>query len=563
MKKTRLAVLLSCSLMTIAAQSAQYRVVELPTATIGQSAFPSDINNSGKVSVNVQNTYSPQIDVSLINFESQSLIDNLTDIEAAKAGDLNDADYILLYAYITANRENQFFQQIAQRKSFISTEDEATLLPGFDLETISNNSYDGSTTTIVRGLNDVGYAIGTSQGGFYKLNYTFDDETEATYVLNDFYRRAFAQINGNVVELLPPDVTVGGLSDAYAINSNNQIVGTGTTAVGSETFQTSVDNCLDETLSGDPLVKLRGDIPVESCLRSLSIALSSSPASYVQRRGLIWQLDDQGNILSTKQLGMLLTPEEDDTRIFSSNAVAINDNGIAVGDSPVLYKETTALTVGAAIYVGDSISTINKNDDNLSSTATDINDNDIVVGYVQKRVNGIVRKKMFVHDIHTDTTTYPTDFFLGSSSVPNSINNNGLVVGYGEVEASIGNRRNEAFLYDHANNTFTDIGNLIACDSPYVIQTASGINDNNEISATAVKRGKRTNIRGEVLLNSDGVEVETDVVVAVKLVPIEGGSIEQCEIVDDFNRDRQGASFSWLLLFGLFGFGLRRVKFIA
>jgi hypothetical protein len=555
MKKTRLALLLSCSLVTLAAQSAQYRVVELPMSELGQSAFPTDINNSGNISANVQNIYLPVIDVSLINFELEALINSLTDIEAAKAGNLNDADYLLLYSFVTANRENQAFQQIAQRKSFVSSESMASLLPGFDLKTVSNDVYDGSTTTIVRGLNDFGYAVGSGQGGFYKLPYVLEDATERTYVLNNFYRRAFAQVNGSVVALPPPDVTAGGLSDAFDINNNKQIVGNGTTVIVSETFKTSVANCLDDTV--------RTDIPVESCLRTLNIALNNSPGSYAQRRGLIWQLDDQGNLLSTKVLGLLLTPAEDDTRLFSSTAVAINDNGIAVGEAQAetVYRGRNYINGAAAFYVGDQVSSINSDVENFSSTATDINDDDIAVGYVQKQVNGVLRRKMFVHDLNTDTTTYPNDFFLGSSSVPNGINNNGMIVGYGEIEASINNRRNAGFLYNYVNNTFTDIDSLTACDSPYVIQVANAINDNNEIAATAIRKGKITNIKGEVVLNSDGLEVESDVVVAVKLIPIEGGSVEQCDVVDEVNRPRQAAGSSWLLLLALVGFGLRKYKF--
>jgi hypothetical protein len=526
MKKTRLAVLLSCSLITLAAQSAQYRVVELPMSEIGQSAFPTDINNSGNISANVQNIYLPVIDVSLINFELEALVNNLTDIEAAKAGNLNAADYLLLYAFVTANRENQAFQQIAQRKSFVSSESMATLLPGFDLKTVSNDVYDGSVSTIVRGLNDFGYAVGASQGGFYKLPYVLEDATERTYVLNDFYRRAFVQVNGSVVELPPPDTTVGGLSDAFDINSNNQIVGNGTTEIASATFQTSVDNCLDDTV--------RTDIPVESCIRTLNIALNSTPGSYAQRRGLIWQLDDQGNLLSTKELGLLLQPEVDDTRIFSSTAVAINDNGIAVGESSLdtVYRGRNYTNGAAAFFVGDQVSTINSDVDNFTSTAVDINDDDIAVGFVQKQVNGVLRKKMFLHNINTDVTSYHDGFFLGSSTVPSSINNNGMVVGYGEV----------------------------ACDSVYSIQNANGINDNNEIAATALKKGKSTNVRGDVVLDSDGLEVEIDVVVAVKLIPIEGGSVEECNAVDDVNLPRQGAGSSWLLLLAFIGFGFRKYQ---
>jgi len=553
MKRTRLAAILSMSLLSVsAAHAAQYRVVELTVTDKGRSSFPTDINNSGGVAVNVQNLYNPVIDVSLINFELESLINSLTDIEAAKAGNLNDADYSLLYTYITSNRDNQRFQQLAQSNSFVATENASILLHAFDRMNAQTGVYNRSTTTSVRGINDAGYSVGVGQGGFYKLPYTPESGTDVTYVLNDFHSRGFAQVNDKVVELLPPLTIAGGLSDAFDINVNNQVVGFGTTKLMSEAFQTSVDGCADETL--------RGDVPIEVCLRSSNLTLAGSITQIAQRRGLIWQLDDAGNIISTKELGILLSLEEDDTRIFSSRAVAINDNGIAVGESPNLYKETTFLTTAAAIYIDDQVSTINYDADVLSSTATDINNQDLVTGYISKRINGYTRKKFFIHDINTDVTTYPNDFFLGSSSVATSINNNGMVVGYAEIESSITNRRNEGFIYDINAKTFTDLGSLIACDSPYKIQQANGINDNNEIVATAVKKGPAYNIKGEKVLDADGVEIETDIIVAVKLLPIDGGQVDKCDVVDTDNRDRQGASLSWLLLFSLFGFAIRKIR---
>jgi probable HAF family extracellular repeat protein len=576
MKKTRLAALLSISLLSVSAlHAAQYRVVELAVTDKGLSTFPTAINNSGDVSVNVENLYSPIIDVSLINFELESLINVLTDIDAAKAGNLNDFDYLLLYKYITDNKQNPLFQQLANQNSYVANNDTSTLLPVFDLLNTDTGLYNGSTTTNVRAINDAGYTVGVGQGGFYKLPYTLKNkdangdvtEVEVTFVLNDFYTRAFAQLNGNVVELAPTETAAGGLSDAFDINVNNQVVGYGTTDLVSETFQTNVANCIDETLYSDPEnpeappAKKRGDTPVEYCLHSLNITLAGSVGQIAQRRGLIWQLDDQGNIISTKELGILLALEEDDKKIYSSRAVAINDNGIAVGESPALYKETTFPTSAAAIYIGDQVSTINYNDDVLSSTATDINNQDLVVGYITKRINGYGRKKFFIHDINTDTTTYPKDFFLGSSSVPNSINNNGFVVGYAEIESSLSNRRNEGFLYNNNDQSFTDLGSLLACDSPYIIQQANAINDNNEIVATAVKKATKRNIKGEVVLDADGVEVQSDVVLAVKLIPIEGGVVDKCDVVDTDNRDRQGASVSWLMLLSLFGLGARQFRF--
>ena len=552
MKTTRLAAILPLSLLTISlAQGAQYRVVELGTTDIGQSAFASDINDSGQVSVNIQNLYRPPIDVSLINFELESLIDSLTDIEAAKAGNLNDKDYLLLYSYVMNNRENQYFQQIAQANSYIGDEFSLSLSSGFDFFDSATGKYATATNTTLRGLNDMGYAVGVGQGQFYKLPYTFEDESERTFVLNDFYSRAFAQINDHIVALPPPDTTAGGLSDAFDINANNQVVGYGTTEILSENFLTNVENCNDDTE--------RGDLPVESCMRTLSQSLNSNVGSIAQRRGLIWQLDDQGNLISTKQLGILYQLAEDETRALTGTAVAINDNGIAVGESPVKYQDTSFLTTAAAIYIDDQIATINSDSEVISSSATDINNDDIVVGYITKRVNGYTRRKFFVHDLNTDKTMYPNDFFQGSSSVATSINNNGMVVGYAEAEASLGNRRNQGFIYDIQADTFTSLQTMLACDSEYSIQQAQGINDNNEIIATAVRKGKSKNALGEVRLDEDGVEVEADLVVSVKLVPIVGGTADQCDVENPDIRERQGAGMGWLMLLSLFGFVCRKV----
>ena len=84
MNKTRLAAFAFSALAISMANAAQYNVVELEANNKGLNVFPSDINASGEISVNVATPFNPPIDASLLNFESQTLIDGLTDIEAAK-----------------------------------------------------------------------------------------------------------------------------------------------------------------------------------------------------------------------------------------------------------------------------------------------------------------------------------------------------------------------------------------------------------------------------------------------------------------------------------------------
>ena len=111
--------------------------------------------------------------------------------------------------------------------------------------------------------------------------------------------------------------------------------------------------------------------------------------------------------------------------------------------------------------------------------------------------------------------TFPNDFFLGSSSNALDINNNGMVVGYGEVDASLTGRRNEGFLYDIAAEQFYGIRELISCDSPYTIFQANSINDKNEIAATARYPGSARHSMDKVILDSASPAISASLSTAV------------------------------------------------
>lgn len=551
MKKTRLAPLVSSAFLSIpSAFSAQYQVVEIPAAELGTDSYPSAINDIGEITLNLVSQYNPVIDVTLLDFDSATLIATLTNIENAKSGDFNTTDYALLYAYISANDESQFFQQIASLNSYIATEDTSTLLRGFDTIDPNTDEYRNSATTTVRGINESGYTVGISYDGFYTLTYVNDNIEDVSYVLNDFYARAFAQIDGDVIALPPPEDTVGGYSEAYDINELNQVVGIATTELVSTTLEDSVADCADEDE--------RGDIPEQSCLRSLSISTYASLSTVFQRRGVIWQLDD-GSVSDTNELPMLIEPDDDDTTVYNSTAIAINDFGIAVGTSPAYYNNTDTLTSAAVIYDNDKAYTISEDNDEeydvFASYATDINNNDLVVGYATKSVLGISASKFFVYDYDSGLIDYPDDFFDSASTIPTAINDDNMVVGYTEYEeTSSGVRRVEGFLYDYRNDIFSSLNDLIECNSPYTISQANGINENNEIIATASVSTVDRDITGEVELDEFDAQSYSTHVVAVKLVPISGGSIDNCDVYEE-EYERQGASAYWLLLLGLFGLG--------
>ena len=563
MTKTRLAATLSLALIVApVSQAARYRVVELPVTDEGQSSFPSAIGEDGNITVNVRGAFNVPIDLDLLDFDSDSLINALTDIESARTGNFNSADYEILLALIRSADGTQSSQQIANTVSYLASENETSYIPGFDQLSDQNNEFTFNSSTVVRDINDLGFSVGTGEGYYSKLNYTFEGGQNVNFVLHEFGTRAFVSLGNTVVGLPAPETMAGGVSEAYAINESNQVIGYGSTLIISDTLETSLTDCEDD--------ELRGDVPFESCINSTVSSFTASAASFAQLRGLIWQLDEQGNLLETKELGILFEPDADDIANYSSQALAINDNGIAVGVSNGQYTENdvTVARNFAVIFDQDEIINITPEPDsnvarssNTISSAADINNDNLVVGYQVKSVNGTNRRKFFVYDMLLEEITFPSDFFLGSSSNALDINNNGMVVGYGEVDASITGRRNEGFLYDIAAEQFYGIRELISCDSPYTIVQANSINDQNEIAATARYQGTARDSRGEVLLDSAGVEIQVDLVTAVKLELIPGGEIDNCDpIVDKINRERQGASVVWMLGFGLVLLGWRRFK---
>ncbi|MFT4807047.1 MAG: hypothetical protein ACI9LX_000363 [Paraglaciecola sp.] len=579
MTKTRLYAALSLALLvTPVSQAAKYRVVELPVAGEGRNSFPSAINEDGNITVNVKSPYNIPIDLDLLDFESDALINGLTDVESASNGDFNITDYELLLGLIRSADGTQSAQQIADTVSFLASENDSNYISGFDQLSEQDNQFSLSTTSIARDLNDSGFIVGSGDGFYNKIDYTLASGVDINLVVHEFGTRGFVSFADTVIGLPAPDTTAGGFSDAFGINESNQVAGYGTSLFLSDTLQTAITDCKNDELvdDEDPDTQdfpLRGDIPVESCISNIVDSFTNSPSTFSQLRGLIWQLDGQGNLLNTKVLGLLFEPEAGDEKYYRSQALAINDNGLAVGISnepyirngePVTQNGIPITLSYAVIFDGDEVINITPNPEDITttiSTAQDINNNNLVVGYQIKSVNGTSRTKFFVYDMNLAELTFPDDFFLGSSSVALDINNNGLVVGYGDVDASLTGRRTEGFLYDYAAKQFYAARDLISCDSPYRIVQTNSINDKGEIGATATYQGPAKDSRGELILDSTGSETIIDLVVAVKLEPITGGELENCDApADDVNRDRQGASVSWIFVFGLSILGWRRFK---
>ena len=535
------------------AAAATYEVEEVTSNELAINVFARSIDNEGNALVIAQDIYNLPIDLSLIDFDNATIIANLTDVDAAAAGNPNNADYKYLIGLIRfgSNGNSITSQQFALYQSFVNNGMTDVRVKGFDEITTATNGYTFGSETVANYIFDSNTVVGSGEGLFTKQSYTTAEEVEINYVITDFVRRGFVQLNGNTVALPPSETTLGGFSEAYSINQNLQVVGTSSVRM-TEQLVEAIANCNDD--------EERGDIPLDVCYYNL--VLGGAVTLSMDRRATIWQLDAQGQIISTQTFPLPFTPEavsetNSDTAFYNA-ALAINDQGIAVGETHTYYLDRELKFNSAALFRdGETIEIIDKAD-YFPSTAKDINNNNVIIGTGSTQINGTSRTKFYTYDLDSDELTFPLDFFPGSSSVARDINNNNIVVGEGEVEFdNASTRRKNAFIYDMNTQLFTNLNDLLECNSPYSIVGANAINDNNVILANALVNRQARDAAGELVFFSDGSEVMTDQIITVKLNPIANGAIDDCTTEEDTIPERVGASMSFsfgaLLLITLLG----------
>lgn len=560
MKLTQLAVAVLMASGTMSAVAATYSVTPLPVKSIAKHNYARSIDNSGAMLTATQLEYNPPIDLDRLDDSTFYSTSSLESEEDVKQGIFSDRDYTTIVNYLLGARGSTSVQQLASYRSYITDTTDYDVVAGFDEVTDTFNDYTHSVVTIARDSLNGDYIVGTSEGLYKTLNYTNTNGDELTYTYSDMGQQAFVQVNGVTKRLAPTDTTLNGISEAFAVNQNLQVAGYGTT----EFLQTtSVDGytTVAEKIAVCDDDETRGDIPVEICYRN--IRLQSGLNGYYfqsQMRAHIWQLDANGNVLSTTTYPLVFTPAEDDDLHYFTRAYDINNNGVAVGES--LTGETPLITRPQANAVRESgrVATIFENgetteflprDENLQSAATAINDNNWIAGYVLRAPNQIARQRLFVYNKETGEARYPEGFFLSSGVDANAINNNNIVVGKADVEASTETtRETHAFMYNIDTDEFVDLNDYISCDSDYTLLEALDINDNNEIIANARVHEPATYITGNEIIDAEGQTSMTYDIKAVKLSPITNGSIESCEVVEDQPYERKGASMSvwWLTL---------------
>lgn len=552
MKFTRLASAVLLYTASLPILAASYTATELPTDTLGQNQYAVSIDNTGVMLTAIENIYNAPVDLSTIDFENAFIIAGLTDIEAAMNGQFNLADYTFLIARAIAGSSNfsLFTQQLGRLQAYKTDGSDANFdyINAFDTETDALGGFSRAMETTPRDSTAGTHIVGNTVGPFRTIDYVNLNGENVKYIVSDFDQRAFAQVGENVTPLLAIDTTLGGTSQVNRINANYVAAGSGSVEATSA-LTTGLANCDDD--------EIRGDQPIEACLRSIITVTSNGALTrrsdlWLQRAHL-WSMDVEGTVTDTRTFGTLVTDEELALQ-GSSQALDVNINGVGVGVASVKVADGALQSTAAAMFLpsGEVVQII---DDEalLPNSAISINDVGYVVGLRRQRINNIPRNKMFIYNQNDSSVTFPDDFFDNSSTVPRSINNNNLVVGSADVEATrVTNRKTAAFIYDIEADTFTNLNTLVSCDSPFNFIEAVDINDNNQIIVSALTKKAARNARGELIKDDAGEDVMVDTIVTVKLNPT-GQAPTVCSDDDLGIPDRQGAS-TGIFMFTLLSF---------
>lgn len=539
--------------ISLTAHSDTFAIEELPTAENFRHSFPQAMNEQG-MAVGISR-FPTDLEIDLTQVSATILANaGISDVEQVESLTPGQYEYILNSLAVHQNNNPQqiqlglhkgfYYDGLTQSVDFFGPEQEITA-----------ESY-------LYSINSSNSAVGTTTGPFTPLDYTYTngegEEITSTFYVRDFISRGVWSRDGVTTQVQPPETAeMGGESAIMDVNDNGLAAGYASTAV-SPFAQERLSNCVVD----DPDAVVTR--PIEICAYGVWLELFKQKASniapsyyarseYLARRsiydirGYLWQLDNQGEVISSTELGTLEERREEDDRDFSSYALAVNNNDIAVGQSWTYHPERGAIRMPAIFQNGQALP-VTTSDIYYWGAATDINDNNRSVGYLVESRAGKLRNTAFYYDLESAEQVNLPGFFSGSSTVPNAINDNGIIVGTGEIEATLSSvRRRVGFWYDSQAEQpeFIDLNETTSCDSPYFIVEANDVTDSGEVLATALKT--------EEYVDSNGDEQTREVSVAVKLNPI-AGELNNCRQQEN-QIERNGASFGQLplLVLGLLG----------
>ena len=563
--------------LSTSAMSATYQLTELGRLDGAKHSYVTDVSENGHIIGLANGVYRLPIDISYIDFEdsairnaydgakvSYELIDKeitftLDDIENNDAVNTNADAHAFMVSFITdvqsGRLTNSEYQKISSALTTVYTSEGASEQVLFDEQSLDYDGLTRSTTNLLNAVTDDGVMVGWGSAPYEKTAFTqTDEDEEETHFLREFISRGIViSPDGVKVPLVPEFNEYGGTSIATDIVQTSDgyvVVGSVSTGIPVDRQEDIDDNCDGE------------DEPVSDCIESLDRNISTG---LFDKRAVKWTLDNSLNITNTEVFGLAITPEDDEDFAFRSNAFAVNENGLIAGTSDVRYDDRR-YSMPVYFENGEVKQFINQDDDWVGGKAVAINNDNIIVGYANKRIENRTRTKFFYFDKNSNNVVFPTDFFTSSSSIANDINDNGVIVGEGETDIfNSTSRRREGFMYTIGEDKIVNINSLLPCYEAdgetrfkYTVAEAKAINNNNEIFGVATKTVEKTDSFGNVVLDVDGnIEYES-VAVAVKLTPT-SGSVEECPAQEIEEYERQSSSFPWYTLLLLPLAAMRRV----
>jgi hypothetical protein len=585
--KSVLALGITSALSLSVAHAAKYEVIDKGGIDIVKYSYAQQENNQSQMAISGTSLYNFPVQFQYLDADDFDDIIRLADLTHENVHDLNDIenedalragnptanDLAWVVRFLNDRSSSSFYQKVGDivaMRNLTGNAGDTEDFNVFDQYFPGTTTLTRSTVDYVNGITNDGWIYGNGSAPYMALPFTDANGDDVVHWVRDFTTRAFFSPDAGetIIELKPPtenndiseSLRFGGESAILDISESLFAVGYASTSID----QDALDFILDTTGGcADPDVL--GDMPFQVCIQRAIGSMYNTEA-------IKWTISLTGETTS-ETLGHLVMPHVDDEREFINYAQAINNHGVAVGFAHGWWDENEtepssreSRQLYAVIYKNGEVKDFTEDHSKFfDSRAYDINDSGIAVGHVKTYVNGNLRTKFY----HVDTNSFdtgmtmimPDDFFNGSSSTARAINENGIIVGEGEVEthndSASAPRRKHAFMYDIANETFTDLNDFLTCSTPYTIIEARDINDNNEISASALVKAPRRDAKGQLMYDIvTGDQLVEDVVRAVTLKPI-SGEVEDCSEVEE-KVEREGAGLGFISFFALFAFGFNR-----
>lgn len=577
------------------ANAATYQLVDKGETTNQKYTYAQHQNESGDMAISGTSNYNFPVQFDYLdsddfvaiqlyaanNYLSVHELDYIENSDALIAGNptANDLSWVIKWLQNTSTGKglNIEYQKVGDTVAMTNINGITQDFNLWDTTFEGTDTLTRSTVDIISGITNTGISYGTGTAPYLPTEvFTDSTDVEHTFWLREHGLRGFYSYDqgATIYQVTPIETQYGGgTSSIMDVNDAGIAVGFASYKLN-QTYSDFIEN--ESGGCADPDI-VPATMTLAACIANTQLSSGTTPYHTMAIKAT---LNPNGSP-TIEQLGLLVTPHEDDERTYSSYALAINTNGTAVGYADGFTDETVtepsvdqSRTYQYAVVFknGNVIDLSGDHTDKAGSRAYDINDAGIAVGHITKAINGNAVQKFFYVDTNAPEEEIdmvnPDDYFSGSDSTARAINNSNLIVGEGEIEThneSTSNpRRTAAFVYDMNNGTFTNLNETIPCALrlTYDIFEARGINDSGMISATAIVKAERRDAEGNIMLDIDGTPLTEDVVRAISLEPTPDDS-EVCSAEEEEEVVvRQGASTNILSIVTLLAlFGLRRKFF--